>query len=330
MAKEKVSGIYCIENIINGKKYIGLSIDIYGRWIDHKNKLLNNNHRNPKLQNSFNKHGIENFKFYILEKCSTEIISDREIYYINKFDTFKSENGYNLTSGGEVSFKMDESIYLNKALEYTERIIQFDINMEPLCCHININRANILYTNEIESLSGINQCISGKIKTIYGYIWMTQSQCEENKIDIKRVLNIEPDILKFPRLYHPRGGIVKIDKHSNVVGIFETINESNISIGNKDKGNIKSCCDKTYGRRSCHGYYWMYKDDYEKNGFDIKNYKITKSVKKVGRYDTVTMELLEIYESAREASKQGYNYKNISQVCNGEKATHKGFVWKFI
>lgn len=37
------------------------------------------------------------------------------------------------------------------------------------------------------------------------------------------------------------------------------------------------------------------------------------------------------WNSAREAHKTGeYNFKNISQCCNGEKKTHKGYKWSFI
>ena len=32
MAKEKICGIYCIENLVNHKKYIGQSVNIYTRW----------------------------------------------------------------------------------------------------------------------------------------------------------------------------------------------------------------------------------------------------------------------------------------------------------
>ena len=33
------SGIYCIENLTNRKKYIGQSVDIPNRWRQHKNEL---------------------------------------------------------------------------------------------------------------------------------------------------------------------------------------------------------------------------------------------------------------------------------------------------
>ena len=54
------------------------------------------------------------------------------------------------------------------------------------------------------------------------------------------------------------------------------------------------------------------------------------SKKPVARCDVKTGEILQVYTSAREASKEGYSYKNISQVCHNEKKTHKGFSWKFI
>jgi hypothetical protein len=35
------------------------------------------------------------------------------------------------------------------------------------------------------------------------------------------------------------------------------------------------------------------------------------------------------YASARDAVKEGFSWKNISQVLTGEKKTHKGFIWKY-
>lgn len=100
MAKEKVRGIYCIENITNSKKYIGQSKDIYGRWGNHKWCLNNNKHSNSYLQNAWNKYGEQQFKFYLLEACSQDNIDLKEKYYISKHNTLIDDNGYNLDSGG--------------------------------------------------------------------------------------------------------------------------------------------------------------------------------------------------------------------------------------
>ena len=101
--RRDLCGIYCIENIINNKKYIGLSRDIYRRWNEHKSELRNNSHANIYLQRAWNIDGEKSFKFNIIELCDPAIICDRERYYIKKYKTLSHENGYNLTSGGENS-----------------------------------------------------------------------------------------------------------------------------------------------------------------------------------------------------------------------------------
>lgn len=53
-----MTGIYCIENTANGKKYIGQASDIEKRWTQHKQKLRNNSHHNPHLQNAWNTYAV--------------------------------------------------------------------------------------------------------------------------------------------------------------------------------------------------------------------------------------------------------------------------------
>lgn len=50
--KLKKSGIYCLINLSNNKRYIGSSKNIYSRLLKHRSLLRNNKHENSKLQNS--------------------------------------------------------------------------------------------------------------------------------------------------------------------------------------------------------------------------------------------------------------------------------------
>ena len=96
----KKIGIYCIENLINHKKYIGQSNNIEYRWKRHKYELNSGKHDNDYLQKSWDKYGQNNFSFYILELCDIESLDEREVYYIDFYQTLNRDNGYNLTSGG--------------------------------------------------------------------------------------------------------------------------------------------------------------------------------------------------------------------------------------
>lgn len=101
------SGIYCIENLVNGKMYIGKASNLKKRKSIHFAELRGNYHRNNYLQNSYNKYGEENFNFYVIEYCEKKRLSEKEIKYIRIFDTYC--NGYNMTLGGEGSFGLNVS-----------------------------------------------------------------------------------------------------------------------------------------------------------------------------------------------------------------------------
>ena len=91
----KQCGIYCIENIVNGKKYVGQSVDIASRFIKHRYLLRNNKHYNVHLQGAWNTYGEDNFLFYVLEECNTALLDEREQYYIKDFNSLKfTEAGF--------------------------------------------------------------------------------------------------------------------------------------------------------------------------------------------------------------------------------------------
>lgn len=88
------SGVYQIRNLENGKMYIGSSCRLYDRKLQHKNDLKNNRHENIHLQHAFNKYGIENFIFEIIEFCIEEEQYIIEQYWLDKF--YGKEFCYNI------------------------------------------------------------------------------------------------------------------------------------------------------------------------------------------------------------------------------------------
>lgn len=95
-AEWSVSGIYCIQNNITGKRYIGSSIDVKRRLSEHRSDLRSGKHANPYLQASFNSHGESEFTFSLVEKVDKPNLASREKYWIDYYDSFISNNGYNV------------------------------------------------------------------------------------------------------------------------------------------------------------------------------------------------------------------------------------------
>lgn len=100
-------GIYKIENKVNGKVYVGQSVNIELRWGNHKSELKHNNHNNKYLQRAWNKYGSENFEFTVLEECELRELNSKEIFWIEYFDSYNS--GYNATLGGEGTQMISEN-----------------------------------------------------------------------------------------------------------------------------------------------------------------------------------------------------------------------------
>jgi len=63
------SGIYIITNTVNGNFYIGSSVHVRVRIVEHLWSLRNNRHRNKYLQSAWNKYGEECFVFAPLLYC---------------------------------------------------------------------------------------------------------------------------------------------------------------------------------------------------------------------------------------------------------------------
>lgn len=126
--QETICGIYCIENLENSKKYVGQSNDIYKRWYQHKNDLNSNKHHNEHLQSAWNKYGEKSFKFYIIENCENNLLNEREIYWINKLNSYINKNGYNLTFGGDGGKSLEPEIIQKIYDLYNDGLIAIEIS----------------------------------------------------------------------------------------------------------------------------------------------------------------------------------------------------------
>lgn len=81
------SGIYRIQNITDGKCYIGSAINIKERWSTHRSNLELNKHDNTHLKNAYNKYGVEFFEFSVIEFVENEEdLIKREQFHMDSYD----------------------------------------------------------------------------------------------------------------------------------------------------------------------------------------------------------------------------------------------------
>ena len=105
--------IYCIENKVNHKMYIGKTIrKISTRLSNHRNSAKRGS--NCTVHKAIRKYGISNFDTFELEVLYNsdkytlnQNLSYSEIFFIEKLDTFY--HGYNMTKGGDGFLGVDMS-----------------------------------------------------------------------------------------------------------------------------------------------------------------------------------------------------------------------------
>lgn len=102
--------IYKITNNINNKVYIGQTKNsVNRRWTEHKRDSKKNNN-DFVLYRAMRKYGFDNFIVETIEfDVPLDKLNEREVYWIKFYDSFNSEKGYNLTSGGGQNTKISDS-----------------------------------------------------------------------------------------------------------------------------------------------------------------------------------------------------------------------------
>lgn len=262
-------GIYKITNNINGKCYIGQSIDIQRRWEEH---LYKNSHC-LLLKYALHKYGVNNFTFEVIEECQPEDLNNREIYWIKYYNSF-GDNGYNLTAGGGGTLKYNlESIYEDfqktGSLEKTSKNIgchigtvrrvlrEYGINLHEQSdakpvekIHPQTLQVIKQYTSIQEAAddvgvnrSAITLALNGTNKSAAGYFWKLK---DEEKI-------FEPQIIKSWKTK-----VQQIDKKTNkILAEFNSAADAAESLG-KDRKNggsqISAVCNGR--KKTAYGYIW--------------------------------------------------------------------------
>lgn len=102
--KTKGGGVYKIENTITGKVYIGKTKCFYNRYHQHLTSYRRKEYHktNYLLLNDYETFGIDSFTFEeIYYPLIKEELDSMESHFMEKYDSFNSDNGYNLRKDTE-------------------------------------------------------------------------------------------------------------------------------------------------------------------------------------------------------------------------------------
>ena len=92
--------IYKITNTINGKSYIGQTIqNVKERFYQHCATKCSKAVSNMAIYRAIKKYGKSNFIVEVIEEIDSANLNDRERYWIKYYNSYN--NGYNSTKGGQ-------------------------------------------------------------------------------------------------------------------------------------------------------------------------------------------------------------------------------------
>ena len=286
-------GIYKIENLTNGKKYIGKSIDIPKRFKTHINDSFNENKSSYDhlVHKAIRKYGVENFSFEIIEQCDENQLNEREIYWISFYDCCildGKDKGYNMTRGGEGSSSIDVSkIYemWDKGLSIGEIASALNHDRHAISIRIreytnytpeenNIRRYNIIaktrqkeicqYDLNGEFINEYDSILSASEKTGIGYRTIC-SNIQGKTSSAGGFQWVYKDELP-PGKYDIRGNgyktpIVQLDLQYNFIREFESLTDASKEIGLTSTSSLSYALKNP--KRIIKGSHWMCKQDYD-------------------------------------------------------------------
>ena len=317
MAREKICGIYRIENLVNHKNYIGQSIDVYDRWIEHKWGLNNERHNNQHLLRSWHKYGEDNFEFTIVEICNKNELNEREIYWIDYYDAYY--HGYNQTKGGDGCLGKiwtdDEREQISRAvlqINLNGDIVRRFINIDDASKHTGINNRQIwnCANKHQRKYKRNGKIYSHLIKTAGGYIWVYEDEYDNFDLSCHTSNTISYAVYQY-------------DIHWNLIKIWPSA--ESIKSDGYQPTVVRSVCQGKF--MTAYGFLWSYEvedlDEYIvwfKDHFDVQY---------IGQY-TISGELINVWNTPVETEQDGFRACSVRECLRGNQFVHKGYTFKYI
>jgi group I intron endonuclease len=253
-------GIYKIINNVNGKVYIGQSINIKERWNDHIKSLNRGDSHSILLQRAWNKYKQDNFSFEVLELCSEDELDNVEVKYIEFYDAIN--NGYNIEPGGNKNKHLSDET--KKKIGYANRGRHHSEETKQKMSESRIGKNNGMYGKYHSEES--KKKMSNAAKNRPGHRPSNEGLERIRLANIGKIMSEETR----KKISEANKGNIPHNKNLQSVYCFE-LNKvfENASSASKElnisSGNIIACCEHI--RKTCGGYHWIYTNTEEYTEF---------------------------------------------------------------
>lgn len=207
------SGVYYLK--INELNYVGSSIDVKSRLLEHRSKLKNNKHENKRMQNIFKKYGEDKCSFSVLEVCDESLRLEKEKYYIDLL-------------GPVLNNKLDP-VNQNNSITQSKVVYQFDKSGKLLAEYISVKEAS---RKTKISHSSIIKCCNKNLNSAGGYLWSYDKNA-------KSIYDLERSKWKWKEVVHINTGQI----FSNIAKAARFIYEEGDNF-NSLCASISSVCNK--------------------------------------------------------------------------------------
>jgi group I intron endonuclease len=317
-----MTGIYAIHNIVNDKYYIGQAQDINDRWIRHRSHLKNNNHENSHLQHAYNKYGKDNFEYLVIEECEIDALDEKEVMYIQKYNSYN--DGYNQDLGGKGcrGYKhTEEEILKMRMIQNPKAVLQIDMNLNIVNRWYSASQAGKALNISTRGIKAVCERINRQ-KTLGGYYWVYEDEYLNNTVDWSYYLNINVSSPKQINQYDLDMNFIK-----TYVSAYAAEKETGF-----DNTQISAVCN--YKRKTTFGYVWRFVNEYTEEQYqndlntDFHN-KYDKTPKRIAQLD-LSGNLVKEFESISKASKEtGVSRYSIQDYLRGNVKSPKQYRWEY-
>lgn len=229
--------IYVITNILNGKKYVGLTKhDIHHRFKGHVKSAKYDS--KFTLHQAIRKHGVENFKidlFSVHDSFEDAVQSEKNT--IKKLNTLVSEgHGYNMTEGGEGFFGLSPDAKKSIARSHLRE---------------NLKKSTLEKMRSAKLGKKLPQATKIKMSNSHRGKKFTNEHKEKIKTSLKKAWNLEN---KKKQSEKNSKSVKQLTTENVIVATFKSLKEASLITG-INASNISGCVCNT--RKTAGGYRWV-------------------------------------------------------------------------